>query len=221
MKIHLNTKLLSTLSQVLFLPSAELRTATGIPTSTWYYCMGKPDKITIDFLLSIANGLNIPVRKFFSTENTDIIGRREDYIAEPYLPCYYDEAALQRYFAVSHEATWQRASLAANVTPTNLRRSLLAVTRLPVERFLVVCEAFDIDPFTILIDPNPGTTQTPNKPNKRDTAKDIEQLRQQIAQLSSDIADLTKKYDDLRLFYEDMSHQLVAESPTTKYNKKK
>lgn len=233
--IKLNTKLIGTLSVVTYMPAAEIVSLTSINRATWYRIVQNPEIITIQQLIAVANGLQIPVRRLFSTDKIDVIGKREDYIMEPYIPCRYDADALKDIIASRSDVSWKKAANTIGINRDSLRKSLLAKTRLPVVRLLDVCETFDIDPFTILIDPNPETTQTPNKPNKRDAANDIEQLRQQIAQLSSDIADLTKKYDDLRLFYEDMSHHLgcdihhvnqntislVAESPKTKYNKKK
>lgn len=234
-KIRLNTSLLKSLNSVLSISAAELRDVVGIAKSTWYDIMKNTDNITIQYLLAISNRLHIPVRFFFTTDNTCIIGKKDDYIIEPYVDCSYDSIKLQDIVNHRHDTTWKQAAEITGMTYQHIQKSLLAKTRLPVVRLLDVCEAFDIDPFTILIDPNPETTQTSIKPNKRNAANDIEQLRQQIAQLSSDIADLTKKYDDLRLFYEDMSHHLsfdihhvnqstislVAESPATKYNKKK
>lgn len=194
-KARLNTKLLSTLNSVLYMSAAELREAAGIARSTWYDIMGKPGEITVQYLLALANGLHIPVRRFFSMGRADVVGMRDDYITEPYEPCSYNGNVLSETVRCRQDATWKLAAEMTGMSYQRLQRSLLTETRLPVERFLTVCEAFDIDPFTVLIDPNPEP-----KARKGGDAKLLEEirtLRKDIAALSDTVSSLTEKYQNL------------------------
>ena len=197
---RLNEKLISTLSSVLFMPAADMMTAANIATTTWYHIMQVPEAITIQQLLAIANGLHIPVRRFFSAEKADIIGKRDDYIAEPYQPCHYDADALQKIVSSRADTTWQQAAKATGITRDNLRKSLLAVRRTPVTRFLAVCEAFNIDPFTVLVDPNPSKAENRKKRGvnpAKDIAADIAALHKKINDLTGTVTELSEKYDKL------------------------
>ena len=90
------------------------------------------------------------------------------------------------------------------MTPSRLRNSLLGATRTPVMRFLTVCETFEIDPFSILIDPNPDpkknkrTTESPNiATNNADLRADIDNLNKKMENLNDIIANLNTKYEAL------------------------
>ena len=190
--IRINTKLLTSLSEVILLPATEIIAVSDIPNTTYYNLMNNPSSITVQQLLGLANGLHIPVRRFFCTGHTDIIGRREDYLADPYLPCSYDSEALKRIVSLRRTATWRRAADAVGMTPLRLRDSLLAVRRLPVDRFLAVCGVFDEDPFSILLDPNPE----PEKGRKPSRRGDVE-LRRQMADLGQRVNHLVVSVDNL------------------------
>ena len=99
----------------------------------------------------------------------------------------------------------------ANVN--SLRKSLLAVTKTPVDRFLVACEAFGIDPFTILIDPNhTDETKRKGRTSMRSTdppqSGDIATLNRKIDVLKADIDDLKKKYESLLSAHEALARRV-------------
>lgn len=150
----LNTTLITSLGRVLGKTNTELMEATSISNATWYRIMGHPDEITVQQLISIANGLCIPVFRFFSIDGVNVIGNKEDYIENPYKPCYYDAEALQSLINTRNDATWQDVANLLGMTRTNLRNSLLSYTRLTVTRFLAACDAFGIEPFLVIVDPN-------------------------------------------------------------------
>ena len=154
-KIHLNTELITSLKSILHMPSFKIIEAVSISCTTWYEIMNKPEKITTQKLLAIANGLHIPVRRFFSSDKSNEIGRRDDYIIDNYQPCHYDANALKSVVNNRPDITWQKAAKATGMTYYNLQKSLLAETRLPVTRLLKVCEVFELDPFNVIVDPNP------------------------------------------------------------------
>ena len=153
--IRLNTALLSALGRVLGMTNADLMEATGIRSATWYRIMGHPDEITVQQLISIANGLCVPVRRFFSFGDTDMVGSKDDYVANSYKPCSYDGDAMLNLINTSSVATWMDVAKVLGMTRTNLRHSLLLDTRLPVARFLATCEYLGVDPFLVIVDPNP------------------------------------------------------------------
>lgn len=245
--IRLNTDLIKNLSRVIFMPTAEMIAATGIAPSSWYYMMDKPDNIAIKYLLLIANGLHIPVRRLFTFDQTKLIGRREDYVAEPYLPCHYDNDAFQNIINTRSDTSWQKAAKLVGMSRFRLRNSLLAVTRTPVTRFLTVCESFDIDPFTILIDPNPLPKQkrTASSPSRstavgsathpaHDFSSEITDLHRQIDELKAEVADMRQQYESLLHAHEALARSvqvnihnftdshlsIAAESSATPYDKR-
>lgn len=201
--IQLNVQLISKLGRVLFMSTNEMIAATNIATSTWYYIMQKPSEITIQQLLAISNGLHIPIRLFFSKEGTDIIGRHEDYIKEPYIPCYYNSDKLQKIVMTHSDATWKKASKASGVSPTRLKNSLIGATRTPVNRFLTVCKAFNLDPFSILTDPNQEIENNKHSLNHQKHPKetDYKTIQAEITDLHNKIAHLNNIVNDLMTNY--------------------
>ena len=173
---RLNTALLSALGRVLCMTHADLMEATGIRNATWYRIMRHPDEITVQQLISIANGLCVPVRRFFSYDGIDMVGCKDDYVANPFQPCYYDGNAMLHLINTSSVATWMDVASVLGMTRTNLRHSLLLDTRLPVARFLSTCEYLDIDPFLVIVDSNP---LYPN--NQEESNNDMEELPEYTA----------------------------------------
>ena len=212
--LQLNTTLITSLGHVLGKTNAELMEAAGVSNATWYRIMGHPNEITVQQLISIANGLCIPVFRFFSIDGVNVIGNKEDYIENSYKLCYYDAEALQALINTRSAATWQDVANSLGITRTNLRNSLLSYTRLPVARFLTACDAFDIEPFLVIVDQNPqyvnrggekvATTALgyTNLPKSDTTRTDFDSVRRELAELKDelerarrDIADLGKKLD--------------------------
>lgn len=211
--LQLNTTLITSLGHVLDKTNAELMEATGISNATWYRIMGHPDEITVQQLISIANGLCIPVFRLFSIDGLNVIGNKEDYIENPYKPCYYDAEALQALINTRSAAIWQDVANSLGITRTNLRNSLLSYTRLPVARFLAACDAFDIVPFLVIVDQNPqyivrggekvATTALGYTNIEFDTTRtDLDSIRIELAEVKGelerarrDIAELGEKID--------------------------
>lgn len=206
--IRLNTALVTSLSDVLFMPASEMIAATGIANSTWYNLMQKPDGITVQQLLAIANGLHIPVRRFFASGRTSVIGRRDDYIEEPYQECHYEEESLREFVSNRPSATWKKAAEAAGMSYQRLKDSLTAVTRTPVERFLKVCHVFGIDPFTVLIDPNADAQRRRKSVGKSEAESfraEISTMKGRIDELSKTVENLTAKYEALLKAHEQLA----------------
>ena len=200
--IRLNGKLISMLNHVLGISKAELIDRTSLSSSTYHRIAQEPDIITIQQLLSISNGLHIPLSRFFSTGRADIIGKRDNLVADPFTPCRYDAETLQELVTNSTAANWSKAAETIGVTRSNLRNSLLAVTRTPVARFLMVCDVFEIEPFKILVDPNLTRPEESRRSSAMPTPsknirEEIAQLQKQVNDLAATVEDLSVKYDKL------------------------
>lgn len=212
-EVRLNENLIKSLGSVIRMSSAEMIAKTGIPCTTWYNIMKKPAVITVQQLLAISNGLQIPVSRFFSKGKADLIDKRDDYVTEPYITCRYDDTVLYELVSRRPGASWQKAADIAGMSRTRMRNSLLAVTRTPVVRFLDACKAFDIDPFTVLVDPNPKTKRKCKAANPVSTAYDhallaeISTLRKDVTNLTTIAADIATKYHGLEEKYEDMARK--------------
>lgn len=211
--VRLNTKLIASIGEAKFLSVGELIEATIKNKSTWYRILESPEKITLQQLLAIANGLHIPVRRFFLADGKEVAVKRcEDYIVDDYKPCDYDADALREIVKNRRDATWQKAVDATGITRDNLKNSLLAVRRTPVTRFLVACQALKIDPFSILLDPNPEPKPKGRRPSSAagDSAlhAEVKLLRRDYEQLNKTVEDLKGKYENLIRDYEQLARRL-------------
>ena len=207
--LRLNTNLFPALGRVLGITNTELMEATGIRNATWYRIMGHPDEITIQQLISIANGLCIPVRRFFLYDDANMVGSKEDYIENPYKPCHYHTKNLLHLIDTRALTTWQDVADTLGITRSNLRNSLVLATRLPLDRFLTSCEFFGIDPFCVIIDPNPLQINKRGRSDAMETSQEYATIqhdisaiqremaifRAEIMNVRRDIADLSKKID--------------------------
>ena len=124
MKAKLNTHLLSTLPRVLRMTNDEVAAASGISIAQWYRLVKHPEKLTIQQLLDLANGLQIPVSRFFSTGKADVVGMREDYVINSdYQKCYYDSDAVSKKVGKGTATSWREGR---NIS---IRRRLLSPVR--------------------------------------------------------------------------------------------
>lgn len=213
MNIQLNNKLISNLGDVLGMPTSEMIAATVTNRSTWYRIMHQPEVITVQQLLAISNGLHIPVRRFFSSGKADFIGKKSDYVTDPYLPCHYEAETLQEFVSTRPSATWKHAAKVTGMSRDNLRNSLLAIRRTPVTRFLAVCNAFEVDPFSILSDPNPRHHRQKGQNKDDENLKaEITAMRKEIQYLSSAVDELTKKYETLLADHNDLAKRVNINS---------
>ena len=196
MKAKLNTHLLSTLPRVLRMTNDEVAAASGISIAQWYRLVKHPEKLTIQQLLDLANGLQIPVSRFFSTGKADVVGMREDYVINSeYQKCYYDSDAVSKKVGKGTATSWREAAAAVGMHWTNVAASLLAVSRTPVSRLLVLCDTFNFNLFEFLIDPNKDVKSTKHKGGSDAALRaDIAALNGRIDSLNATVSDMTEKY---------------------------
>lgn len=220
-KIRLNARLVSSLNTVLFKTAAELMEAAGIASTTWYKVMKEPNAITVQQLLAISNALKIPVRRFFSSGSSDIVGHHDDYVVDNCLPCSYDADSLRAFVESNNRVTWQMAAEATCTTPSHLRNSMLLETRLPVPRFLTACEAFGIDPFSILIDPNPQTSSKGRKPDigafgveMAALRADLASIRAEVEKINGTVMGLQTKCNELLSAYDALARRIGESAPS-------
>ena len=188
--LRLNIALLSALGRVLDMTNTELMEATGIKNATWYRIMGNPNEITVQQLISIANGLSIPVRRFFSYDDSDVVGGKGGYVENPYKPCTYYSENLLNLINTQSTSTWQDVASKLGLSRSNLRNSLLSVTRLPLGRFLKACDLFGIDPFCVIVDPNPLRVNPREQENALTTAPEASALQSYLAAIQNELTDL-------------------------------
>lgn len=204
MKTKLNIQLLTTLPRVLRMTHNEVSEASGISIACWYRIAKNPEKITVQQLLGLSNGIHIPVSCFFSSDKACLIGVREDYILQDYQNCYYDSEAVRRRIGEGSTTSWRKAAEAVGMHWTNVSSSLLAVSRTPVVRLLALCEAFNFNLFDFLIDPNKNPKH--RRANRQHASQDgddaalhqeIATLHQEIDKLDAAVDDLTKKFQSM------------------------
>lgn len=206
--VQLNELLLKSLAQVLSMSHADVATAAGIANTTWYRLLKEPQKFTVEQLLCLANGLHIPVSKFFSISSTDI-GNREDYVVNyDYKNCYYDIEAVRKLMKEKTIISWSDAAEVTGVNVLRVKESLLAVHRLPVSRLIIFCDAFDLDLFDYIVDPNkPKKTSgqsgetTPLCPvsfGVQTNPKDFIDMRLEIVELRKQLFDTKQEMSILR-----------------------
>lgn len=211
-RVRLNEELIRRLDVVFDKSWAKLSgLIPGIPRSTLYRVKGKPDGIGMQQLLAIANGLHIPVSLFFYEGSIHQIGKCEDYVTEPYLPCRYDYERLRHIIETSRNITWVKGYDIIGITQDNLKASLLQEDA-PVNRLLKFCYGFDIDPFGgIIIDPNPTRPQRPRrKQGDEPLLSEMAEMRKDIATLTAAASDLSGKYRDVSDRYSDVSAKYDA-----------
>lgn len=219
MEIRLNTELLKNICSLFPQPRAEVISAMGLKPSTFYDMRKNTEKVTIEQILSIANGLHIPVRRMFSAGKETVVGQKEDYVVEPYLECSFNEEGIKDYIASHHKATWKAASEATGLTWQGQRESLLSNRRFPVVRFLSICNRFGIDPFLILVDPNPeqANKKTPRRNahvGYPDGKAEIAAIRKDVDELAESVADLSVKYEELLRKHEELLRRVQVNIDT-------
>ena len=153
--MQLNEKLLKELPRILNMTNGAISEKSNIAISTWYRIVQTPSKISVHQLIDLANGLHIPVSRFFSSEYFDEIGKREDYIVcDNFKECYYNGEAIQKVVKSGVVSSYKDAATTVGVHPNRVKESLLAVHRLPVTRLLNFCNAFTLNFFEFIVDPN-------------------------------------------------------------------
>lgn len=195
--IQLNEPLLQNLPQVLGLSHVDVATAAGIASTTWYRLIKEPQKVTVQQLLNLSNGLHIPVRRFFCRQSVDI-GKCDDYVVNyGYKTCYYDSDAVRKSIKEKTTISWCAAADATGINVFRLKESLFVVHRLPVVRLIIICDSFDLNLFDYLVDPNPPVT-----------SREQNDVTTSLSLVSHGIINNPKEFIDMRLEMFELKKQL-------------
>ena len=197
--MHLNEKLIMTLTKVLGLTHKTISDTTGIAIGTWYRIVKEPSSMTVQQLLALANGLQIPVRRFFTLGRQDKVGTREDYVERDYHPCSYEGAAIVSMIGRGTAITQKEAAEAMGLPPIKIRETLCGYQRLTVNKLLAFCKAFSVDVFKVLVDPN-ETIEA-----KRLNKAEVNKLKAEIEELKKELKSLRHDYELLK-----EAHNLLA-----------
>lgn len=205
--MQLNEDLFKNLAGVLRMTYKEISTQSGISITTLYRIIETPLKISVQQLIDLANGLCVPVSRFFSQNGKEEVGGREDYINSNYYKlCFYDKSAVQRIIDSDTVLSYRDIASVVGLHPNRVKESLLAEHRLPVTRLLNFCDSLKIDFFSIVVDPNSISVHAMEQKN---TLKNVSEyatimndiatmMREQAifrAEVKRDIARLNKKID--------------------------
>lgn len=205
--MQLNEKLLKELPRVLFMTHGAISKQSNIAIATWYRIVQTPSKISVQQLLDLANGLQVPVSRFISMDDKNIVSQHKDYIVySGYKKCYYDRNAIQKVISSGMISSYRDAAPFVGLHPNRVKESLLAIHRLPVVRLLKFCTTFTLNVFDFIVDPNSPNANI--KEQKEITAQSSEYaailhdiatlLREQAIfreEVRRDIAELGKKMD--------------------------
>ena len=212
--MQLNEKLLKELPRVLFMTHGAISKQSNIAIATWYRIVQTPSKISVQQLLDLANGLQVPVSRFISMDDKNIVSQHKDYIVySGYKKCYYDRDAIQKVISSGMISSYRDAAPFVGLHPNRVKESLLAIHRLPVVRLLKFCTTFTLNVFDFIVDPNSPNANV--KEQKEITAQSSEYaailhdiatlLREQAIfreEVRRDIANLGKKMDLMLGAYE-------------------
>ena len=204
--VKLNENLFKGLAHVLRMSYKEISSQSSISMTTLYRIIEVPSKISVQQLIDLANGLRIPVSRFFSKDSKEAVGEREDYINfNHYRLCFYDKSAVQRIIESDTVSSYRDIASVVGLHPNRVKESLLAEHRLPVTRLLNFCDNLNIDFFSIVVDPNSISANAKERKNL-DTVSEYatimynfeKMMREQAIfrdEVRRDIARLNKKID--------------------------
>jgi len=170
--------------------------------------------IPVKTVIDICNTLRMPTRHFFYEGETPVIPSRELATIEPdrWQPVEWNGGAVENVFGDSPtRISWKDVAAAMWTSKQKPRGRFALRTRFPVTDFLRVCNAFNLSPYTFLVDHNP----MPGKPSKSQrTSHHKPRLSaspaQRDAPLRADIADLRRKIADLNASFEDLTRKYEA-----------
>lgn len=152
--LKLNENLFKNLACALRMTYKEISSQSNISMTTLYRIIETPSKISVQQLIDLANGLCVPVSRFFSKDSKEPVGGREDYIEfNHYKFCFYDKDAMQKVIDSSIVSSYRDIASIVGLHPNRVKESLLAEHRLPVTRLLNLCDNLKIDFFNFVIDP--------------------------------------------------------------------
>ena len=207
--LKLNENLFKNLTSALRMTYKEISSQSNISMTTLYRIIETPSKISVQQLIDLANGLRVPVSRFFTKDNKEPIGQREDYIKfNDYKLCYFDKGAIQRVIDSGSVSSYREIASVLGLHPNRVKESLFAEHRLPVTRLITFCTTFNLYFYDFVIDPN-----TPIVSSERDktialhylnskanniSPEDFFAMRLEMVKLRQELFDTKQELDTLR-----------------------
>ena len=209
--LQLNEKLFKSLSSVLRMTYKEISSQTNIAMTTLYRIIETPSKISVQQLLDLANGLCVPVSRFFSKDSKEPVGEREDYIEfDHYKLCFYDKGAMQKVINSSIVSSYREIASVVGLHPNRVKESLLAEHRLPVTRLLKFCETLKLEFFNFVIDPNSISVNTKEQNKNLGGVSEYATIMYDIATMQREIASFKILLEDTKRGIEELNRKLGA-----------
>ena len=197
--LQLNEKLFKSLSSVLRMTYKEISSQTNIAMTTLYRIIETPSKISVQQLLDLANGLCVPVSRFFSKDSKEPVGEREDYIEfDHYKLCFYDKGAMQKVINSSIVSSYREIASVVGLHPNRVKESLLAEHRLPVTRLLKFCDALKMDYSFFIVDPNSKDNNAKEKKNVAITTSEYETILHELVTLRHEMELFRAEFTNVR-----------------------
>ena len=205
--LQLNENLFKSLARVLRMTYKDISSQSNISVTTLYRIIEAPAKISVQQLIDLANGLHVPVSRFFSKDSKEAVGEREDYINfNHYKLCFYDKSAMQKVIDSDTFSSYRDIASVVGLHPNRVKESLLAEHRLPVMRLINFCVDLKLDFFNFVIDPNSIGVNTKEQENSLGKVSEYDTIMYDIAammreqaifrdEVRRDIARLNKKID--------------------------
>lgn len=209
--IQLNEDLFKALSQALRMTYKEISTQSGISMTTLYRIIEAPLKISVQQLIDLSNGLHVPVSRFFSRDNKESIGHREDYIKlNDYKLCYFDKSAIQRVIDSGSVSSYREIASVVGLHPNRVKESLLAEHRLPVTRLLTFCDSLKTDFFNFVVDPNSISANTKGHDKNLGNESEYAAILHDIANMQREMASFKFLLEDTKRDIEELNRKLDA-----------
>lgn len=209
--LKLNEDLFKNLAGALRMTYKEISTQSGISITTLYRIVETPLKISVQQLIDLANGLCVPVSRFFSKDSKEAVGEREDYINfNHYEICFYDKSAVQRIIDSDTVSSYRDIASIVGLHPNRVKESLLAEHRLPVTRLLSFCDNLKIDFFSIVVDPNSISAHTMEQEKSLGGVSEYATIMYNFAAMQREMASFKVLLEDTKRDIDELNKKLDA-----------
>lgn len=212
----LNASLLNELRHILGVTKQVLVARSCIDKSKWVRVKNGDSDWSVHDLFLIANGLHIPVSHFFTTDGTDRIGTKDDYVERSarYRDCYWRAATVDAIFGSDRpeKIKWQEVAALMGVNDETMSGRLRPRTgkfsALTAHFLCDICNTLQLNLGDFIACPgreipdlyptlDPATVRSHlTAASERD--KDTEAMADRIRALEGEVRDLK---DDVRRLY--------------------